>query len=322
MPSYDATILAESGLVAYWPLNEANGAGSVADATGNGHTGTPHGGVTLGATSLLPADSETAATFDGSTGYISVPYAAALNTAHYSAEAWVKVTGGNGGYRAPVSNRSLAGGSAGWIMYDKDSNQWAGWSGVGGGTWDHADSGATTALSTVYHVVVTYDGTATRLYVNGALIATGSSGLTFQPNAAYELRIGAGQNETTPGFWLPGSVQKVAVYNVVLSGTQVSNHYSAGTTTALTGAATLSEGLGLAAAGQLAGAASPAVGVGLSAAGVLLGAAQLSLGLGMVAQPPVSEIVFAAAQSDSALWLAALSDSALWAVAVSDTEGA
>ena len=45
--SYAARVL-ESGPSAYWRLNEASGTSAV-DATGNGRTGTIHGGPTFGA---------------------------------------------------------------------------------------------------------------------------------------------------------------------------------------------------------------------------------------------------------------------------------
>jgi hypothetical protein len=226
--SYDSTILADSP-EAYYPLNESVGSLTVADATGHAHTGTVHGGVTFGAASLLAGDPATGARFDGSSGYISIPFAAALNSALFSVEVWVEVTGGNGGYRALVSNRDLAGGSEGWVLYDKDSNQFAAWAAAGGGSWNHADATATTTLSTGYYMVGTWDGTNTRLYLNGALVATSANG-SYLRQSVQELRIGAGQNESTPAFFLPGLLQKVAIYQSVLTPTQITAHYTAGTT--------------------------------------------------------------------------------------------
>src|SRR5215469_18346593 len=46
--SYDSTVLADSP-DGCWPLDDANGSGSVRDASGNGHAGTPTN-VTLGST--------------------------------------------------------------------------------------------------------------------------------------------------------------------------------------------------------------------------------------------------------------------------------
>lgn len=68
--SYDAAVVAD-GPKLFWPLNDAVGSTSVADASGNGFNGAVHAGVTLGVTGG-GADSETAATFDGSSGSISV----------------------------------------------------------------------------------------------------------------------------------------------------------------------------------------------------------------------------------------------------------
>ncbi len=71
--SYDTTVLTKLSLapVAYWKLDEAAGATTAADSSGNGYTLTVHGTVTFGEPSVVPTDSETSAQSDGSTGYLS-----------------------------------------------------------------------------------------------------------------------------------------------------------------------------------------------------------------------------------------------------------
>lgn len=55
------------GITARWKVNEAGGAGSVVDYSGNSHTGTPAAGITLGSTGVLPTlPAQTSALFDGS----------------------------------------------------------------------------------------------------------------------------------------------------------------------------------------------------------------------------------------------------------------
>jgi hypothetical protein len=62
----DSNINLDSGLVAYYPFN-----GNANDASGNGLNGTITGGVTF--TNDVAGNASSAATFDGSTGYIIVP---------------------------------------------------------------------------------------------------------------------------------------------------------------------------------------------------------------------------------------------------------
>ncbi len=72
----------------YWRLGDGTGR-SVADFSGNGNTGSIAGGVTLNAGSVT-TDGNTAASFDGSTGTITVANVPALNFGKaLSLEAWV-----------------------------------------------------------------------------------------------------------------------------------------------------------------------------------------------------------------------------------------
>ena len=62
-----------SSVVALWHMNETSGT-TMADSSGNGHTGTLHN-VTLGATGV----SGHAYTFNGRSSYVDVPHVSALN---------------------------------------------------------------------------------------------------------------------------------------------------------------------------------------------------------------------------------------------------
>ncbi len=77
---YDETVLHGLSLapVLYWKCNEAVGATSVTDYSGNGYTGTVSGTVTFGVASIVPTDAETCCQGDGSTGYIATASAPAL----------------------------------------------------------------------------------------------------------------------------------------------------------------------------------------------------------------------------------------------------
>ena len=52
--------------------------------------------VAFGTAGALFNDANTAASFDGVSAKIEIPYAAALNPANFSVEVWAKVAGGQG----------------------------------------------------------------------------------------------------------------------------------------------------------------------------------------------------------------------------------
>lgn len=85
---YSTVVLADSPLL-YWRLNELSGS-TAADASPNGNDGTFTGGVTFAASGIPNCAGDLAVTLDGSSGYISKTFAAALNPAQFSIEAWVK----------------------------------------------------------------------------------------------------------------------------------------------------------------------------------------------------------------------------------------
>src|SRR6266852_7303617 len=69
---YSAVILADKPL-GYWRLGESDPSQAAKDASGNGNDGTYVGGVTLGQKGAINRDPDTAAQFDGSTGYVDIP---------------------------------------------------------------------------------------------------------------------------------------------------------------------------------------------------------------------------------------------------------
>src|SRR5207248_10867390 len=76
----------------YWRLGETSG-NTAADSSTGGNPGTIASGVTLGVPGALSSDSNTAMSFNGSTGYVSVPDKANLDmTGDFTLEAWAKPT--------------------------------------------------------------------------------------------------------------------------------------------------------------------------------------------------------------------------------------
>ena len=79
-----------------------------------------------------------------------------------------------------------------------------------------------------YHLVGTFQasGTASKLYVNGAQVASSTSTAGTRYTTPCPVQIGR-YNQTWSQFF-PGRLAACALYNTVLSAAQVTNHYSAG----------------------------------------------------------------------------------------------
>jgi hypothetical protein len=210
--------------VAWWRLDENFGV--VAHDYCGGHDGAVIGSVAFSSPGALTNDTATAASFNGTTGYIEVPWAAELNSSQFTIECWARPTSGAGTYRSPLCSRDVSP-EAGYIFYAANGNDWELWSGTGAAgklwTWD---SGPALALNSWTHLVGTYDApTATqRFYVNGQLVRTWPN-LVINFNSRRPLRIGAGNTESSPTYFFPGDIDEVAVYDTALSPEQIQRHY-------------------------------------------------------------------------------------------------
>ena len=105
-----------------------------------------------------------------------------------------------------------------------------------GSAWRFASTGPVLEAGTTNHLVATYDGTNTRLYVNGVLSSTGPD-TTMATNAgANVMRFGA--YSTGPGQYWPGTLDDASFYPTVLTPTQIQAHYTATTGSTATSTAT------------------------------------------------------------------------------------
>src|SRR5207248_1348122 len=74
--------------------------GTTATDQKGANNGTYAGGVTLGQTGTLPGDSDKAALFNGSTGYVDTTDNASLQLSSGTLELWLKTSNAGSGYRA------------------------------------------------------------------------------------------------------------------------------------------------------------------------------------------------------------------------------
>lgn len=216
-PTYFQAVMSDAPTL-YWRLNETSGT-SIADSSGNARTGT-YTALTSGP-GLLTTDSDLAAVNPLGT----VASAAWMDTSFVTAEIIIKPTALVSVYyifgRDFNATNGGAAGAAAWRLDIASSKiRWIILT-AGAPTVYQTCTGATTlATDTIYHVVGTFDGTNSNLYLNGAL--DGSipvSGTMKLPTTG--IYIG---NANVGATNFPGTMDEAAVYGTALSPTQVATH--------------------------------------------------------------------------------------------------
>ncbi len=220
--SYAAIVMADRP-AAYWRLSETGSA--IALDYAGGYDGIYVDGAVQRQPGALKDDADTAAGFDGFSGMVEVPHAAALNGTQYTIECWAKVVGGSGIYRSPLTSRAGSP-ERGYIFYATPADVWEHWTGQGpAGGWNGI-AGPAVVYDEWTYLVATCDGTTKRFYVNG--VEAGSSTTPFGPNTDRPLRIGAGATDSPTGnFFFYGDVDEVAVYPTALPAERIALHYGA-----------------------------------------------------------------------------------------------
>ncbi|ODS37905.1 MAG: hypothetical protein A7315_13045 [Candidatus Altiarchaeales archaeon WOR_SM1_79] len=180
------------------------------DFSGNGNNGNINGAV------YTTGKYDKGLLFDGANDYVEVANSASLKpTNAITIEAWVNpdtVSTYNtivskyylDGYYLRLENGGIGFSGRGWLGTDPNI--------VPTGSWSH--------------IVGTYDGTDTKIYLNGQLV---NSGQTCSPppctlnHVTHPLRIGAWP--VTTGLPFDGTIDEVAIYNRALSESEIADHY-------------------------------------------------------------------------------------------------
>jgi len=216
---YQATIMADAPL-AYYRLGELGGA-TASDMSGNAYHGTLAGGVTLGAASFMSGSY--AMIFNGTTGKIDGSAATLPSgSAAWSLEGWAKFSSISGSH----INTIVSIGS--WNANEESAFICVDTSGFAQiGTFG-ANYSSTTLIATGgwHHFAGTYDGSNMRLYVDGVLVL-GPQAQTMSLTGT-NVCIGSRPPPASVGNQLAGSASEIAIYNYVLSPSQIAAHYAAG----------------------------------------------------------------------------------------------
>jgi hypothetical protein len=248
---YVTTVLADDP-EGYWQLGETSGTTAV-DLGSGAHNGNYDyfgwGPPTLGVAGILGASGNTAVQFDGVSNevYIASTFSPAST---YSIEAWVKADEGATTNRTIMlktwaNETPLTGGSHElWITPEGHFQHytWTGYQSYVTGT-------TTVEADQWYHVVGVFaSGTGTGLmglYVNGVEEYMWTGTVPDAWNAGGAWRIGsefAVGHPSHPGFF-GGTIDEVAVYDHVLSASEVLAHYNAGIVPEPSSLAVLTAGL-------------------------------------------------------------------------------
>lgn len=193
--------------IGYWKFDDATG-NSVSDSSINGNAGSWSNQYSNSHWSQ--GKFNYAGNFNGVNDYVTVTDTAILNPGKITVSAWVKTSAAASDYIVYKYNPNSP--WQGYALGFSASNQVSFWD--GGGAWVN---GTTNVADNRWHYLTgTYDGTTTRVYVDG--VFQGSAVQTASMTYAVNLNIGAygGSN-----YFFPGSIDDVKIYNYARTPDQI-----------------------------------------------------------------------------------------------------
>lgn len=188
------------------------------DLSGNGNNGTKINGPSF--SSLRRGK----VSFDGSNDYVSIPYSSVFNVSNaLTIESIVKFANNSSSFIFEKGNvntqyslfshgtdivfRTFHNGDSGYITTNMSKTS----AGIVNGQW--------------HHIVGSWDGSVKRIYVDGVLKKSQSKSGALKTNTQGSAigRFGG----TSSGYFFTGDIAKVAIYNIGLSQSQITQHYNA-----------------------------------------------------------------------------------------------
>ncbi len=201
--SYTMTTSLTTNAVYYWRVRGVN--------SGNAENGPWSEVMSFTSSPVRLAEPGSALVF-ASNSYVTVPYAAALNSAAFTVEFWAKPTGGSA-LRMAISSRTSS--INGYQVLITDTGLWQVMLGSSG-AWI-VFNGPTAVIGQWAHIALTYGSGTARLYVDGRQVS--SATLTHLINPSGQLRIGAIATGTQ--FPFIGAMDEVRIWSVARTADQI-----------------------------------------------------------------------------------------------------
>ena len=203
------------------PVAPANAFDSMPYLTGGKNPAAINGTVTFGVAGVFVGLN--AATFDGTTGYLSSAWQSAPGNA-WALEAWINSSSGTTQQTAVGTSAVNLGLNASGQAFLTDGT--------------HTIVGSTALNGAWHYLAATWDGTTARLYVDGSQVGT-STTVTGNTTAT-AMTIGRDQGASSH-FW-NGKLAAVGIYPNTLSAAAIANHNTWGTAAKENGAYTYNFG--------------------------------------------------------------------------------
>ena len=203
-------ILGDTSCIAYYKMSDAT------DESGS-YDGTPTS-VNFNVSGKFGNAGE----FNGSSSAIRLPDNSLNSLTSYTVSAWINSVSDQNN-QAIVNNWGYANGNAerGWQIRKMTGNVIM-VSNYNGGATQTFNSTGSVSLNTWTNVTVTNTQSQVKIYINGTLDSTHSTG-GFSPNASYPMRphIGAYQYSAATYGFFDGSIDQVRIFNKALTSTEV-----------------------------------------------------------------------------------------------------
>ncbi|HVV26067.1 MAG TPA: LamG domain-containing protein [Candidatus Saccharimonadales bacterium] len=216
-PGSGGSVNLTAGLVAYLPFN-----GNTRDATPFGNNAGNHG-ATLTADRFGRPNS--AYQFNGSSAYMQIPHSSSLDIGQpgLTLSAWIKpdVLSGTNTYAVITRN-------APFLLWVNPAVAAVQTGLYQNSTWYFSNSSSNSLAAGVWqNIVLTYDGTYRRMYVNG--VQSGADITTIAGNIDINstTNLAIGYDYATGGrYYFPGDIDDIRVYNRALSAAEVQALYN------------------------------------------------------------------------------------------------
>ncbi len=247
---YAGAVKSQSGVVSQLRLGDSaiGGNTTAVDSVGSLNP-TYTSGVTLGTNGDPQNDPNTGVTLNGTTGWLQdkTPTGLPTGAASRTVEMWFKTS--SAAHQTLFTYGSYANNQEFGLWIDPNGATLTSWG------WGGGDDPTFTTTSAVndgnwHQVVLTYNGTAISLYLDGVIRGTSTQTRNTVIDSA-GLQIGDVNDATdiNSGFPFSGSLDEFSVYNVALTATDVANHFQLGAnqgtdSTGPTGGSVTPSGLG------------------------------------------------------------------------------